>query len=103
MGKTTVKTKMKENPENDANPGPLNRDGVQYKIVNACIVLEHTTSSKVLGNSWTKGAHGSSEEAAQPSCPKPFQEGAAPARSSEVTGTERGFQQETARDGRQGS
>ena len=30
---------MKQNPENDANPGPLNKDGVQYKIVNACIVL----------------------------------------------------------------
>lgn len=39
MRKTTVKTKMKQNPENDANPGPLNKDGVQYKIVNACIVL----------------------------------------------------------------
>lgn len=51
MGKTTVKTKMEENPENDANPGPLKKDGVQYKIVNACIVLEHATSSTVLGDS----------------------------------------------------
>lgn len=47
MGETMVKTKMKRNPENDASPGTLSEDGVQYRITNAGIALQHMSSSKV--------------------------------------------------------
>ena len=39
MRKATVKTKMEQSPENDADPGPLSKDGVQCGIVNARIAL----------------------------------------------------------------
>ena len=47
MGETMAKTKTKQNPEDDASPGALSKDGVQYRVISACIALQHVSSSKV--------------------------------------------------------
>lgn len=90
MGETTLKTNI--NPENDTNLSPFNKDGVQYKIWNACICSgEHMTSSKfeeileqkvhIKAVSW---------QYTLPS-PKSFQEEAAQPSVSDVTRKVSGF------------